>query len=149
MRSRGRRFSVSMCILGSQAIHLKMSFATRFVPACHLPYLRFFNQLTKLGLLSRCEVVFDADEKHELGALDFALCAENLLQLRSGLLLVHLGLFEQRDQAFHLVLEGPLKLCEFRLGLANLKFDTIFLLVAESDGLLVLHDGLGWEQDVA
>src|ERR1700692_2778491 len=114
-----------------------------------LSYLRLFNQLAKLGLLRRGEVVFDADEKHELGSLDFVLRGQNLVQLQSGLLLVYLGLFEQRDQAFHLILQGPLKLGEFQLRLANLNFEIILLLLAESDGLLVLHDGLRWEQHVA
>src|SRR5258706_3254132 len=82
-------------------------------------WLRLFDQLPKLGLLRGGEVVFDANQKHELGEFDFALRGQNLGQLRSGGLLVHLGLFEQRDQALHLVLQRPLKLGEFSLRLAQ------------------------------
>src|SRR3981189_2115442 len=114
-----------------------------------LPYFRFFNQLAKLGLLRRCEVVLDPDEKHKLRALDFAFCGQDLVQLRSGLLLVHLELFEQRDQTFQLILQGPLKLGAFKLRLADFNLEIILLLVAESDRLLVLHDGFGGEQNVA
>ena len=75
------------------------------VPACSfLEYDRIsgcsadltfdFNQLAKLVCCAGVEVVLEADEKHELGA--------SWTGLWPQLLFVHLELFEQGNQAFHL-----------------------------------------------
>src|SRR5260370_21586920 len=58
----------------------------------------FPAQLPQLRLLVGPQMVLDPHQKRDLGALDLALGGLDSFELRPGLLLVDLGLVDERDQ---------------------------------------------------
>src|SRR5208283_5142653 len=89
----------------------------------------FSAQRLQAMLLLHAQIVLDADQQSDLGALDLALRRQDLIQLRGHLGLVRLRWLQQSDQSLHSILQLPLQLREARLSLQYFRAKISFLRV--------------------
>src|ERR1700687_46804 len=109
---------------------------------------RLTPNLRQLRLLFRSQLILYPHQQRHLRPLDLALNRQHLLQLCQRRLLFHVRLLNERNELFHFVLQFPLPLGELYLRLADFRLEKGFLLLAQSDGLLVLDHQLRRKKDL-
>ena len=117
--------------------------ATRRLGSSSLLLGQLLAQRLELRLLLLRQVVLQPDHQAELGALDVALGAKNLVHLLQDLRLVRCCTLQQLLQFLDLALQLELLVEEFLLRIQHVPLDGLSLRFGQGDRLLVRHDEIG------